>query len=70
MVRVWVFFILFFILFVFPRFPTVNISYNYNTRRSKHYYFLKMIGDAAPHFFFFAKQQLLRTINFLPHPSK
>lgn len=29
----------------------MNISYDYNTRRSKHY-FLKAIGEAAPHFFY------------------
>jgi hypothetical protein len=31
----------FFILFAFSRFPTTNISDNYNTRESKHYYFKK-----------------------------
>lgn len=41
--RIWVVFIFFCILFVCSRFPTMNISYNYNTKESKHYYFLKIM---------------------------
>lgn len=49
--RIWVVFIFFCILFVCSRFPTMNISYNYNTKESKHYYFLKIMWEFALFFF-------------------
>lgn len=72
MVSIWVVFIFFCVLFVCSRFPTMNISYNYNTRESKHYYLKKMMRGCTFFFFFFSetKKQLPRTMNFLFHPSR
>lgn len=63
--RIWVVFIFFCILLCVPDFPQWIFPYNYNTKESKHYYFLKIMWEFLHFFFFLQSNSCQEPLTFL-----